>query len=168
MSKRFLKDLTGQLYGRLEVLSFHPCDNDKSFWSCRCDCGEHRIVQGYKLTSGRSQSCGCLKADKQRELKTKHGEWGSATYNSWRAMLNRCNNPKNNRYQYYGAKGVMVCHEWSDSYSAFRADMGERPEGKTLDRINPEGHYCQANCRWATAVEQRNNRRGSSMQRGEE
>lgn len=82
----------------------------------------------------------------------------SATYNTWRGMTDRCGNPNNTAYAHYGAKGIAVCHRWSD-FSAFLADMGERPEGMTLDRIDGSKGYSKDNCRWASAKEQAENRK---------
>lgn len=82
----------------------------------------------------------------------------SPTYNTWRGMIGRCLNPHHDRYSYYGALGVSVCAQWR-RFAGFLADMGLRPEGMSLDRIDPRGHYEPTNCRWATSQQQRHNRR---------
>lgn len=80
-------------------------------------------------------------------------------------MIRRCTDPNNRRWEHYGGRGITVCERWLDSFEAFLADLGERCEGTTLDRIDPDGHYEPGNCRWATAVEQRRNRRDSLTRR---
>lgn len=84
------------------------------------------------------------------------------TYISWRSMKQRCYDPGSTQYHWYGERGITVCDEWRNDYGQFLADMGERPEGLTLDRINPDGNYEPSNCRWATAQEQARNRSQSA------
>jgi hypothetical protein len=91
-----------------------------------------------------------------------HGHANTPTYNSWRAMKTRCSNPEHDKWLEYGGRGIRVCARWKRSFSAFLFDMGERPDGATLDRIDPDGNYKPGNCRWATPWEQRANQRSAS------
>ena len=103
-------------------------------------------------------SCGCLRDEVEKVSAIKHGGCKSRTYQSWRAMRERCSNPNNSHYNSYGGRGIIVCERWND-FALFLADMGERPVNKTLDRINNNGNYEPSNCRWATDAEQRANKR---------
>ena len=126
-------------------------------WLCRCECGVERWVNGNNLRTGQSRGCGCV-----NRRNTVHGaaRKGKETreHRSWRSMKERCTNPKAPKYHIWGGRGVRVCKRWQQ-FAAFLADMGPRPAGTSLDRINPNGDYTPRNCRWATAVEQRQNRR---------
>lgn len=121
-----------------------------------CFCGNEFLTYKNFITRGHTKSCGCLR------IKNKHGHTThssvSATYNSWSNMLQRCTNPKNTNYHYYGGRGITVCSRWFD-FSKFLIDMGTRPSGKTLDRINNDGNYEPENCKWSTAQQQISNRR---------
>lgn len=143
----------GNRYGLLTVIERVP-GGARRMYRCRCDCGGEKSAAGSALTRGRVQSCGCL-------LPAKHGHttggW-SPTYNTWVSMLQRCTNPRATYYRYYGGRGIAVCDRWR-SFASFLADMGERPAGKSIDRIDTNGDYEPGNCRWATASEQRRNQR---------
>jgi hypothetical protein len=162
-----MADLTGMRFGRLTALRYsHTAQSGYAYWRTLCDCGVELTVHGGNLRRGFSRSCGCLQREIHRERLTIHGQSPcrgglkpTRTYNSWQSMNQRCTNPKVPNFKFYGGLGVRVVERWR-SFENFLADMGERPAGKTLDRWpDPAGDYGQGNCRWATAKEQRINRR---------
>ena len=162
-------DLLGQKFGRLTAISEATKVGKRTRWLCRCDCGNEKIILTECLRSGISKSCGCYRIECTKRHRFKHGhslnsKQISPTYNSWLRMLVRCGNPKHEKYKYYGGRGITVCPEWCGSFVAFLRDMGERPDGMTIDRIDPDGNYCKENCRWSTWIEQRANRRDSRPQ----
>lgn len=148
-------DLTGMRFGRLVVVKQAPHLSPKNVrWECKCDCGNTTVAQSGALRGGRNNSCGCL----QRERATKHGLEGSLTYTVWAQMKARCLNPKHKSYKDYGGRGITVCERWM-SFDNFYADMGDKPDGMSLDRKDNSLGYFKDNCRWANDSEQSNNRR---------
>ena len=160
-----MEDLTGFRFGRLVVVGFDKIQkNGKSWkyvWKCKCDCGKTKSISRNSL--GRDTfSCGCLHIDNTKLRNTTHGysQRGhrSKTYSIWLSMRDRCSNSRSTPYLNYGARGISVDPRWDD-FQNFIQDMGERPIGCSLDRINPDGNYKPSNCRWVSFRKQVQNRK---------
>ena len=155
MSSAHALSLTGERFGRWLVLSkAHKNQRGEIYWNCRCDCGVEKAVRANLLTTKQSTSCGCY----HRDAVTIHGMSLSPTWKSWDSLWQRCCNPNAPDYNNYGGRGIKVAPEWSN-FTRFLADMGERPEGTTLERKDVNGNYESSNCKWATPTEQQRNRR---------
>jgi hypothetical protein len=159
---RTTQDLSGQRFARLEVIERDYNRKGAAYWRVRCDCGTELSVTSQCLRTGHTRSCGCLRREVTIARSTKHGLMtrdgkSKPTYNSWSNMIRRCTNPTHDRWEDYGGRGIKVCERWRD-YPAFLEDMGEKPLGTTLDRIDND-NYEPGNCRWETHAKQNRNKR---------
>lgn len=155
------KDETGKRYGRLFVIQRSPVNQHSRYvtWDCVCDCGKTAVIQGRLLRDGTTSSCGCLYG----KHSITHGKSNSPEYQSWRAMRERCGNEKHEAYHRYAGRGIAVCDRWLNDFAAFMEDMGKRPSGTSLDRIDNDLGYFKENCRWATRKQQGRNTRSNHL-----
>jgi len=160
-------NLARRRFGFLKVIAFAGYNKwSQSRWLCVCKCGDEHTTTGDLLVSGRQKSCGCNRYPRGKKNPRYTTGAGSIHLNEFRtycAMRQRCGNPKNNRYEDYGGRGISICKRWSgpNGFVHFMQDMGRRPPGKSIDRIEVNGNYTAKNCRWATKLQQANNKRNS-------
>ena len=155
-----IKDIVGQRFGKLIVLSRLPASKDRrTRWKCVCDCGNETIARGESLKLSHKRSCGCLHRRSHGEA-SRRKKKPSAEYRTWNGMIRRCTNKNEKSWHRYGGRGITICDRWRHSYPNFLADVGRRPSDKhSLDRIDVNGNYEPGNVRWATASQQMKNRR---------
>lgn len=155
-------DIAGQRFGRLVALERQPSIGRRTAWSFVCDCGSVVVRKLEPVRAGITTSCGCLRAELTAERSRTHGHSAgrvrSRTLRAWDHAKGRCFNKTDHKYPHYGERGITMAPVWAEDFSAFLRDMGECPEGRSLDRIDVNGHYEPGNCRWATADEQSRNR----------
>lgn len=157
-----LIDLSGRTFSFLTVIARLPrARAGDSGWLCRCVCGKELKVQSSRLRAGRIKSCGCKRGALVAAGNLVHGHWAGGRptpeWISWRSAINRCHNERSDSYERYGALGVTVCEEWRNDFAAFFKELGPRPKGSTLDRIDGKRGYEPGNCRWSTPKQQSNN-----------
>lgn len=155
-----VKNIFGCRFGFWTVKSYFDRHKTSTRWLCVCDCGSEKIVIGDSLKKGFSKSCGCKKYELASSKNTKHGMAGTPTYKSWHAMFQRTQGKGG--HESYVLRNILVCKEWF-VFENFVADMGLRPKGKTLDRVDNSQGYSKDNCRWATPSQQSNNRHNTKF-----
>jgi hypothetical protein len=162
------KDVAGKRFDMLVAVEVVGKRQKANLWKCVCDCGNETFAIVSQLTRGDRTSCGCKRKkirqprpdlSKRNKERAIHSMSGGYTYSSWQSMKSRCYDKNDKDYPRWGGRGITVCEAWRNSFIEFYKDMGERPEGHTIDRVNNEGNYEPNNCRWAIPKVQSNNTR---------
>jgi hypothetical protein len=156
-------DLTGTKFNHLTVIgkSEHKGAKWKKYWDCLCVCGTVKPITTYAITHQRNKSCGCRKGEGNIGIKSLSG-LNKSEFNSWWSMKNRCYDPNHKNYKHYGGRGIRVCEEWNENFSAFLNDMGKKPTSNhTIERVEIDKGYYKENCKWATKMEQARNKRNN-------
>ncbi len=155
--KQPFEDLTGKKFDGWTVIKPIRSSRNTLVWQCKCKCGKISNVSKYDLTHSNSLSCNSCSS-----YRTTHSMSRTPTYSTWNCMLERCRNPHNIGYNNYGGRGIKVCDRWL-KFENFYEDMGKKPKGLSLDRIDNDKNYCRENCKWSTRKEQNINRRTTKL-----
>ena len=150
---KIIDQMIGKIFGYYTVLEYVKTDKSDTFFKCQCKCGTIKHVRGVDLRRGVSNRCLLC-----RENKT-HGSSNTSTYKTWKGIKQRCYNKNSQGYKNYGARGINMCNSWFNSFENFFQDMGQKPKGLQIDRINNDGNYEPNNCRWVTPKENAANKR---------
>ena len=160
-------DVTGERYGRLAMLRRVGIEEHKAMWLAACACGTECVVMLSAVRQGRVSSCGCLRRETVHSIgkaNARHGMTDTPTWRSWKSMNERCSNPRLRGWAYWGGSGISVCVRWR-TFEHFLSDMGERPPGTCIDRIDNDGNYEPGNCRWASVSQSNQNKRPGGRRR---
>lgn len=155
-------NICGERYGRLVAIKRVSSRKQSTFWLFKCDCGAQKEISLTSVRRGHSKSCGCLNID-SLQGRAVHGMRKLSSYTVWQSMKERCYNKNYKSYMHYGGRGISVCDRWRNSFVNFFEDMGDRPNDKSLDRIDNDGNYEPSNCRWTSKKVQRQNQRGIKL-----